>query len=165
MKNHSSNENKSPFVTDIKCVLPEWIDYNGHMNVAFYTMVFDEALDNFLDEIGIGESYVKTNQNGPYALQANYHYMNELLEGENFRVKIFLVDVNDKCFHVAMEIVSEKNLSVAAFCEQITMNVDLSRRKSNCYPDWVRAKFDKILSNQGGVQLPKQIGKPLGLRH
>ena len=93
MKNHSLNENKSPFVTDIKCVLPEWIDYNGHMNVAYYTMVFDEALDDFLDEIGIGESYVKTNHNGPYALQANYHYLSELLEGENFRVKIFLVDV------------------------------------------------------------------------
>ena len=165
MKNHSSNENKSPFVTDVKCVLPEWIDYNGHMKVAYYTLVFDEALDDFLDEIGIGESYVKTNHNGPYALQANYHYLSELLEGENFRVKIFLVDVSDKCFHAAMEIVSEKDFKVAAVCEQVTMNVDLIKRKANQYPDWVRAKFDKMMSSQDGVQLPKQIGKPLGLRH
>ena len=49
-----------------------------------------QRVHDFLDEIGIGESYVKTNQNGPYALQANYHYLSELLEGENFRVKIFL---------------------------------------------------------------------------
>ena len=40
---------KSPFVTDIKKVLPEWIDYNGHMNVAYYTLAFDEALDDFLN--------------------------------------------------------------------------------------------------------------------
>jgi acyl-CoA thioesterase FadM len=91
--------------------------------------------------------------------------LSELLEGENFRVKIFLVDVSDKCFHAALEIVSEKDYKVAAVCEQITMNVDLIKRKANQYPDWVRAKFDKMISNQEGVQLPKQIGKSLGLRH
>ena len=156
---------KSPFVTDIKKVLPEWIDYNGHMNVAYYTLAFDEALDDFLNEIGIGESHVRSSQNGPYALQANYHYLNELLEGEQFRVRIYLVDVSNKCFHSAMEIFNEKDLSVCAVCEQITMNVDLKRRKSNNYPDWVREKFDMMLGSQNDEQLPAQIGKPIGLRH
>jgi len=64
-----------------------------------------------------------------------------------------------------MEIVSEEDFKVAAVCEQVTMNVDLIKRKANQYPDWVRAKFDKMMSSQEGVQLPKQIGKPLGLRH
>jgi acyl-CoA thioester hydrolase len=160
-----SNRIEAPFVTNIKNVLPEWIDYNDHMNVAYYTLAFDEALDDFLNEMGIGEMYVKSSQNGPYALQANYHYLNELLEGEEFRVRIFLVDVSDKCFHSAMELFNEKDLSVCAVCEQITMNVDLKIRKANNYPDWVREKFDMMLSSQKDKQLPAQIGKPIGLRH
>jgi acyl-CoA thioester hydrolase len=160
-----SNRIEAPFVTNIKNVLPEWIDYNDHMNVAYYTLAFDEALDDFLNEMGIGEMYVKSSQNGPYALQANYHYLNELLEGEEFRVRIFLVDVSDKCFHSAMELFNEKDLSVCAVCEQITMNVDLKIRKANNYPDWVKKKFDMMLSSQKDKQLPAQIGKLIGLRH
>ena len=44
-----SNRIEAPFVTNIKNVLPEWIDYNDHMNVAYYTLAFDEALDDFLN--------------------------------------------------------------------------------------------------------------------
>ena len=55
---NKSEEFQSPFVTNLKKVLPEWIDYNGHMNVAYYTLAFDDALDDFLDKIGIGEDYV-----------------------------------------------------------------------------------------------------------
>ena len=46
---NKSEEFQSPFVTNLKKVLPEWIDYNGHMNVAYYTLAFDDALDDFLD--------------------------------------------------------------------------------------------------------------------
>ena len=134
---NKSEEFQSPFVTNLKKVLPEWIDYNGHMNVAYYTLAFDDALDDFLDKIGIGEDYVTEFQNGPYALQANYHYLDELLVDEEFRVRIFLVGITEKCFHSAMEIFNENTGLVSAVCEQITMNVNLELRKSNKYPDWV----------------------------
>ena len=161
---NKSEEFQSPFVTNIKKVLPEWIDYNGHMNVAYYTLAFDDALDDFLDKIGIGEDYVMEFQNGPYALQANYHYLDELLVDEEFRVRIYLVDTTEKCFHSAMEIFNENTGLVSAVCEQITMNVNLELRKSNKYPDWVREKFDLIIKSQKDKKLPSQIGKPLGLK-
>ena len=161
---NKSEEFQSPFVTNLKKVLPEWIDYNGHMNVAYYTLAFDDALDDFLDKIGIGEDYVTEFQNGPYALQANYHYLDELLVDEEFRVRIYLVDTTEKCFHSAMEIFNENTGLVSAVCEQITMNVNLELRKSNKYPDWVREKFDLMIESQKDRQLPSQIGKPLGLK-
>ena len=48
----------TPIVLPSKKVLAEWIDYNGHMNVVFYTLAFDSSLDFFLEEIlGIGETH------------------------------------------------------------------------------------------------------------
>ena len=161
---NKSEEFQSPFVTNLKKVLPEWIDYNGHMNVAYYTLAFDDALDDFLDKIGIGEDYVTEFQNGPYALQANYHYFDELMVNEEFRVRIFLVGITEKCFHAAMEMFNENSGVVSAVCEQITMNVDLTLRKSNKYPDWVREKFDLMIKSQKGKPLPSQIGKSLALK-
>ena len=161
---NKSEEFQSQFVTNLKKVLPEWIDYNGHMNVAYYTLAFDDALDDFLDKIGIGEDYVTEFQNGHYALQANYHYLDELMVNEEFRVRIFLVGITEKCFHAAMEMFNENSGVVSAVCEQITMNVDLTLRKSNKYPDWVREKFDLMIKSQKGKPLPSQIGKSLALK-
>ena len=151
-------------ITILYKVLPECMFYNGQLNVAYYTLAFDDALDDFLDKIGIGEDYVTEFQNGPYALQANYHYLDELMVNEEFRVRIFLVGITEKCFHAAMEMFNENSGVVSAVCEQITMNVDLTLRKSNKYPDWVREKFDLMIKSQKGKPLPSQIGKSLALK-
>ena len=64
----------------------------------------------------------------------------------------------------AMEMFNENSGVVSAVCEQITMNVDLTLRKSNKYPDWVREKFDLMIKSQKGKPLPSQIGKSLALK-
>ena len=77
MKNKTTN-NKI-FQSNVQSVNKDWIDYNGHMNVAYYTLAFDKALDDFLEDIlEIGPTFVKKEKQGPYSLQANYHYLNEL---------------------------------------------------------------------------------------
>ena len=47
----------APFVGSIKQVEDQWIDYNGHMNVAYYVLAFDNATDAFLDYIGLDHAY------------------------------------------------------------------------------------------------------------
>ena len=60
------------FQSKIQNVDEDWIDYNGHMNVAYYTLAFDKALDDFLEtNLKIGPSFVKKEKQGPYSLQAN----------------------------------------------------------------------------------------------
>jgi acyl-CoA thioester hydrolase len=69
-----------PFKSQNRRVQKEWIDYNGHMNVAYYTLAFDEAIDEFLKtEFGIGPSFIKKNEQGSYALQTQYRYLAELI--------------------------------------------------------------------------------------
>ena len=82
-----------PFKMQEQTVKAEWIDYNGHMNVAYYTLAFDLSLDEFFENIlGLGPSYVARSKSGPYSLQAQYHYLDELLQGGRFYVKVYVKD-------------------------------------------------------------------------
>ena len=64
-----------PFKTKNSKVKKSWIDYNGHMNVGYYTFAFDKAIDEFLEKIiGIGPSYIGRVKQGSYALQTQFFY-------------------------------------------------------------------------------------------
>ena len=43
-------------------VEPGWIDYNGHLNMAYYNVLFDRAVDEVYELLGLGLDYVKTRQ-------------------------------------------------------------------------------------------------------
>ena len=81
----------TPIILSEKIVLKDWIDYNSHMNVAFYTLAFDKSLDEFLEEtLGIGETHAFQNKQGPFVLQAHYYYLNEMSLDEKFNVRLLV---------------------------------------------------------------------------
>ena len=156
---------KVPFIMNEQTVISDWIDYNGHMNVAYYTLAFDLSLDEFFEKIlGLGASYVARSKSGPYSLQAQYHYLDELLEGERFYVKTYLRDANRKCIHIVMEMFNSKENSLSAVCEQVLINVDLDTRKSINYPEWAQRRITDILGSFKDIDYPIQTGSPIGLR-
>ena len=164
-KEGSDGPYKVPFVMSEQTVKSDWIDYNGHMNVAYYTLAFDLSLDEFFETIlGLGPSFVGRSKSGPYSLQAQYHYLDELLEGEAFYVKIYLRDANEKCIHIVMEMFNSKENSLSAMCEQVLINVDLQSRKSVKYPDWAQMRIKKILTSFEEINFPDKTGAPIGLR-
>ena len=86
----------TPIILPEKQVIEDWIDYNGHMNVAFYTLAFDKSLDIFLeDTLGIGETHALVNKQGPFVLQAHYHYLNEMSLDEKFNVRLLVVNCDE----------------------------------------------------------------------
>ncbi len=146
-------------------VLPEWIDYNGHMNVAFYTVAFDKALDDcFENWLGVGESFVARSRFGPMALQTQVCFVGELLEGEPFHVEFLLVDHDEKRLHQFATMWSDRTGRKAATYETLGINVDLESRKAAPYPDWALARFARLRAAQAAVPRPKELGQPLGIR-
>ena len=128
------NNKKNNFVifqSNIQNVKKEWIDYNGHMNVAYYTLAFDHSLDDFLETIlEIGPTFVKKEKQGPYSLQSNYHYLDELRLGDKFFSKIYIIDSDKKKVHIVLEMIDFKTKRQVAVCETVLINVDLNIRKS-----------------------------------
>ncbi len=146
-------------------VRTEWIDYNGHMNVAYYTQAFDLSLDRLIeDNFGIGEAFARDFRMGPYALQCQIHFMGELMEGERFFCRAYLVDHDTKRLHMLIEMVNAQTGAIAAVMENLTMNVDLEARRGAAYPDWALARIARWKAEHEGVELPPQVGARIGIR-
>lgn len=154
----------APFWSDWRAVPKDWLDYNGHMNVAYYTMAFDQTIDVFLEqELGIGESHVKFANAGPYAMQANYRYLDEILLGEKYRVSIQLIDHDSKRLHLYLEMFKAPE-TCAASCEELLINVDLNTRRSAPYPDWAVARLEKVQASHSRLTRPECLGQGIGIR-
>ena len=165
LQNQVEKTLSSPFRTKNQTVLGEWIDYNGHMNVAYYTLAFDKALDFFFEDVlNIGPSFVKKNKEGPFALKASYNYFSELLESESFFVDISILDFDSKRVHVFGEMRKDKSLELSAVFETVLMNMDLSARKVKQYPDRVLELFKLFKASLDQDKIPLEIGKKITLK-
>ena len=155
----------APIRTRARKVPPEWIDYNGHMNVAYYTMAFDNAFDEILEErLGIGESLAREGRMGPMALQTQIHYLGELLEGSEIACDFQIIDADPKRIHFFITMVNLATGETAATYESLTMNVDLEARRSAPYPDRAQERIERLLALHATLARPPLAGNPLGIR-
>ena len=155
----------APISVDGGAVRPDWIDYNGHMNVAYYTTAFDIAIDVLLeDHLGIGETYVADSGCGPFALQSHYSYAAELVEGEQFYTSLRLLDHDAKRIHLFCQIHKKAGNELAASVETLIMNVDHSLRKAAPYPPRVEQRLADMLRSHRSIDHAPQIGAPIGIR-
>ena len=84
-------------------VLPEWIDYNNHMNLAYYTVLFDRSTDLLFDELGLGLDYRRDRQLGTFVAETHNLYERELLVGAGVRVATQILGADDKRLHLGHE--------------------------------------------------------------
>ena len=103
MKTQPTQGHDGPYPTPImvtgRSVLPEWIDYNGHMNVAYYVLVFDQSLDELLDEIELTRDYRAQSGNTVYVLETHVSYLQEVKHLLNYSLinktqKLSKVNIN-----------------------------------------------------------------------
>ncbi|WP_027256582.1 thioesterase family protein [Leisingera aquimarina] len=99
-------------------VLPEWIDYNGHMRDSYYGLVFSLAVDAFQDEIGFDEAYRRRTGCTIYLLEDHKFFLREVKEGARVRVETRIVGCDSKRFHLHMQMFNGTALaSVGEFME------------------------------------------------
>ena len=110
-------------------VLPEWIDANGHMNLAYYIVLFDYATDALFDAIGIGRRYKDTTNHGTFVAETHNLYERELLVGEQVRVATRILGTDSKRLHLAHEMFSLANAERAATQELMYLHIDLAARR------------------------------------
>ncbi|MFT6772716.1 MAG: acyl-CoA thioester hydrolase [Paracoccaceae bacterium] len=143
----------------------EWIDYNGHMNVSYYTMAFDKAADEVYDNILlIGAEYARVQRMGPYVIQQHIHYLGELLRGDEFTCAFRILDCDDKRLHTWCDLIRVADGRIAASAEAMVMNVDLEERRSAPYPAWARARVAALALAQAELPVPVRVGALIGIR-
>jgi acyl-CoA thioester hydrolase len=145
-------------------VLPEWIDYNGHMNVAYYVLAFDKALDKVCDNLGIGIDYVRRTNHSLFALEAHVTYLREVHDGDPLRCTWQLLDCDAKRFHYVMAMHHAEQGFLSALSEQIALHVDLTTRRAASFPAEIHRRLDDIRHQHRDVPRPAQVGHVIGIQ-
>ena len=149
-------------VETIMTVLPEWVDYNGHMNLAFYVLVFDKATDNFYDNLKIGLDYRAEKNSSMFTLGINVDYMREVFEGDEVRVTTQLLECDEKRMRYIHYMYQGKDANPVAMNECFAVHVDMGTRKSAAFPDQTRKRIDTALHAVSDLPLPRHAGRVLG---
>jgi acyl-CoA thioester hydrolase len=116
-------------------VLPAWIDHNGHMNLAYYTVLFDQATDLLFDELGLGIDYRRATNQGTFVAETHNLYERELLVGARVRVATQILGVDAKRLHLGHEMFAEDSGGQRAACQELMfLHVDLAARRVSPFP-------------------------------
>ena len=146
-------------------VSPDWIDYNGHMNMGYYLVAFDYiATDGFYDSMNIGVANKQALGKTTFTLGANIDFIREVIEGDELRLTSQLVDYDHKRLHYIHCMYHAKEGYLAATNECLGMYIDLETRRSTSFSDMQMARFQQEL--ELGQQFPvlKELGRKLGIR-
>jgi acyl-CoA thioester hydrolase len=144
-------------------VLPEWIDYNGHMNLAYYTVLFDGATDALFDELGIGLDYRQTRQLGTFVAETHNLYEHELLVGARVRIATQILGVDAKRLHVGHEMYALDGGQRAATQELMFLHVDLVRRRVSPFPDDTYRRVAAAAAAHAELPRPAWSGRHIAL--
>lgn len=143
-------------------VLPEWVDYNGHMNLAFYVLAFDKATDNFYDSLDIGLDYRAKMNSSMFTLGINVDYMREVFDGDELRITTQLLDCDDKRMRYIHYMYEGEDARPVAANECFAMHVDMEHRKSAAFPTLTRQRIDAALQVHSQLPKPEHAGRVLG---
>ena len=157
--------NRLPAVIYSTEIKSEWLDYNGHMNVAYYVLAFDLAVEELLLSIGLGEENAKKTGISTMALESHITYDREVTLGQDVEFRMQLVDHDHKRVHLYLEMhVKGSSGYLASTLEQLSMCVDLNKRKSESFPDAVHEKIKALSQEQAHLKRPDNIGRKIGIR-
>ena len=153
----------APFPSKPSRVRPEWIDHNGHLNLAYYVVLFDEATDALWQAIGLGEAYRRDTGYGTFAVEAHTLYVAELVEGDETEAVSFVLGIDAKRLHVAHELRRARDGAVAARQELMYLTVDLSARRSVAWPEPTLAGLRAAVAAHAGLPRPDWIGRRVAM--
>jgi len=147
-------------------VLPAWVDYNGHMNVAYYVLVFDGATDVFMDRIGLGAERRKRDGNTLFTVEGHITYKREVHSGDRLVCDLSLLGYDEKRLRFISRMYQKEEGYLAATMEWLHLHVDLKSRRVTPIPEDVSQKLSGMLEAQADEPWPEEAGlaitRPVG---
>lgn len=151
----------APFAGPDTPVRPEWMDANGHMNLAYYVVVFDLATDALFDALDLGHAYRERTGRALFAVEAHTLYARELCLGQIARVRARLLGADGKRLHLAHEMFEAE--ACCAMQELMFLHMDLATRRACPFPPDVAARVAAAMASHAGLPRPEWVGRRVGL--
>ena len=145
-------------------VLPEWIDYNDHMNVAYYLLAFDHAVDELWQVFGLTEDYIRTHSSSTIAVESHVTWRRELVEGAPYVITTQVLAFDEKRNHQFQRMYHADEGFLAATCEWMNLHFDTGIRRVAPWPEKIRARIAEFADNQGQHPWPDEAGQRMRIR-
>ena len=110
-------------------IIKEWVDYNDHLNMAYYVLIFDQACDVLHENFKIGADSAKNEKRSTMVVQTNTKYINELKEDDEVDIMLTFFDHDKKRLHLKLEMIEKKTKRISASVEWLSLYVNLETRK------------------------------------
>ena len=153
----------APFVSSVMRVEPGWIDYNGHLNMAYYNVLFDRAVDEVYELLGLGLAYVETTKCSTFTAEVHVRYLRELLVGTPVRVSFQLLGFDAKRMHYFEALHHADEGWLSATSENMALNVDTTVKKVAAFPATVMARLELMKAAHDGLPIPEGVGRRIAM--
>ena len=112
-----------------KKITKEWTDYNSHMNLSYYILVFDLGAEVILSKFKMGEHSAKTTKKSTMVVETHTTYNQEVKEGDEVDVVLSHFDHDNKRLHYKLEMYDKTKNTLSATTEVLSLYIDLNIRK------------------------------------
>jgi acyl-CoA thioester hydrolase len=144
-------------------VRPEWIDINGHMNVAYYVLAFDKAVDDLWARFGITDEYIRSGAGTTFAVECHVTYQRELREGDPYVVTSQILAYDEKRIHQFQRMYHANDRFLSATAEWMNLHVDLETRRVSPWPGSVLQALSETAGCQESRSFPAEAGKRMNV--
>jgi acyl-CoA thioester hydrolase len=156
-------EPEKPFASSDLQVKPEWIDYNGHFNMAYYNVLFDSAAEEMFAGLGLGPDYVKTANCSYFTLEAHLTYLRELHAGDVVVVENIILDCDPKRVHYVQRMLHKSEHWLSCVSEVMVAHVDLTAKKTAHFPVDIYNRIERLMTAHRNLPKPQQVGHKIGI--
>ncbi|MER9440140.1 thioesterase family protein [Mesorhizobium sp. M0340] len=153
----------APFVSRAMDIEEAWIDYNGHLNMAYYNVLFDRCSDEAFEVMGMGPDYVRERRLTIYTAEVHVCYVQELHLDHKVTVSFQLLDHDEKRLRAYQEI---RHLDgwLAATSETLSLHVDMAGPRVAPFPADVLARVEAMRAAHAALPMPERAGRSIGIR-
>ncbi|MGI9272652.1 MAG: thioesterase family protein [Woeseiaceae bacterium] len=146
-------------------VLPEWIDFNGHMNVAYYVLMFDLGVDALWLDFGLNEDHIREQKSSTFAVESHVLYRRELKLDDPYIITSQLLAYDEKRIHQFQRMYHASDGFLAASAEWMHLHVDLTSRRVAPWPTTILDGIANVAASQADWPYPDEVGATMKIRN
>jgi acyl-CoA thioester hydrolase len=151
----------APFLSSVMRLEPQWIDYNGHLNVAYYNVLFDRAVDEVYELLGLGPAYLDQHKHSTMVAEAHVRYLRELKLDDPVRVTVQLIDYDAKRVQLFERLLHANEGWLSATSESMTLHVDMTAKKVAPFPHNILGALAAMKAAHAALPVPDGTGRAI----
>jgi acyl-CoA thioester hydrolase len=153
----------APFASTPLALEREWIDYNGHLNMAYYGVLFDRAADQAFEVLGISADYVRERHLSVYTAEFHVCYLRELHLEDRVQGTFHIIDHDEKRIHFYQEL-RHVDGWLSATAEVLSLHVDRSGPRVAPFAADILPRIEAMARAHAKLERPARVGRTIGIR-